>query len=151
MSVLHEVLQLQHIILQSCCFRSYVQRLHQDNVTPQQGVTPKSGGGAHSQKTTGKAWGESLYPCSVWAAQDLARDGASTNRCCQHLGSSALHREQAKLQCSAKCLILLLAHPEGYFFRSHRYSMGCISSRAGAGQNQPVLQEPTQRGQGTWG
>lgn len=78
MSGRHEGLQLQQIILQSCCFRSSVQRLHQDNVTPRQGVTPKPVGAAHSQETTGKAQGESLDPCLVWAAQDLARDGAST-------------------------------------------------------------------------
>lgn len=42
------------------------------------GVTPRPVGVAHSQEMTGKAQGESLYPCSVGAAQDLARDGAST-------------------------------------------------------------------------
>lgn len=55
----------------------------------------------------------------MWAAQDLARDGASS---ASSWGSSALPREQTKLQRSAKCLVLLLAPSDGYFFRSHRYS-----------------------------
>lgn len=55
----------------------------------------------------------------MWAAQDLARDGASS---ASSWGSSALPREQTKPQCSAKCLVLLLAPSDGYFFRSHRYS-----------------------------
>lgn len=118
MSGRHEGLQLQQIILQSCCFRSSVQRLHQDNVTPRQGVTPKPVGAAHSQETTGKAQGESLDPAPCGLPRTWQGTGPAVPAAGGPLPSPGSKPSPNAQQNASFCCW----PTNGYFFRSHRYS-----------------------------